>query len=298
MGASTTPSETAKPIDEGPDKHPDVVGVLLGDMILTYIKELSPPLIEKYIPEHIKPASYDLRLGDRYYEDGELKNLTPDDPYIIIKPHRVVVVTTIEILHLPRFLIGRWNLRVGLAYYGLLWAGGPQVDPGYWGLLLCPLYNLSDHDVAIKREDHIFTIDFTKTTPYDKSKVNSIMEEYRSQKVEVELKFKPTKRRLRDYLPPYPLVSSVAKLKEEVKKLEKSVIGRVNDLQTTILVSLSIVFTALTIVATLPFVAGGHLSLSVDPVTALYLVIALGSLIVSVFAINRTKGLGPGSEED
>ena len=51
---------------------------------------------------------------------------------------------------MPRFLIGRWNIRVTVAYKGLLWVGGPQVDPGWVGHLFCPIYNLSDQEVNFK----------------------------------------------------------------------------------------------------------------------------------------------------
>ncbi len=72
---------------------------------------------------------------------------------------------------MPRYLIGRWNIKVTLAYKGLLWVGGPQVDPGWVGHLFCPIYNLSDHEVTIRCGDEIAVIDFVKTTPFDKASV-------------------------------------------------------------------------------------------------------------------------------
>ena len=89
----------------------------------------------------------------------------------LVKPFEVVVLQTAETICMPRYLIGRWNIKVTLAYKGLLWVGGPQVDPGWVGHLFCPIYNLSDHEVTIRCGDEIAVIDFVKTTPFDKASV-------------------------------------------------------------------------------------------------------------------------------
>src|SRR5437773_6780115 len=240
-------------IDRHSDPHAEYRGILLGNTIQAYIDELDPPLIENASPSQIKPASYDLRLGDRYYQDGSYKKLTEDEPVMTIKPHGMVVVSTLEILHMPRYLIGRWNMRVGLVYHGLLWAGGPQVDPGYYGQLFCPLYNLSSTEVVIRRHEHIFTIDFEKTTDF----VDSVAENDPE-----HLIFHKTKERLEDFVPSYVLKSSVGQLEEKVKEMEETTARKVNDLQSTLLVGLSIVFAGLTIVATLPPLLNARLTLT------------------------------------
>ena len=94
---------------------------------------------------------------------GEERVLTPGEPFIL-KAHQVAVVSTRETIRVPRFLIARWSLRVERIYEGLLWTGGPQVDPGWVGQLFCPIYNLADRPVRLKVGDPMFTIDFTKTT--------------------------------------------------------------------------------------------------------------------------------------
>jgi hypothetical protein len=74
---------------------------------------------------------------------------------------------------LPRFMIARWNIRVKHAYAGLLWVGGPQVDPGYVGNLFCPIYNLSDRPVTLERGESLALMDFEKTTAFDAAKCKS-----------------------------------------------------------------------------------------------------------------------------
>ena len=88
---------------------------------------------------------------------------------LVIPAHQVAIVKTHEIVNIPRFLIGRWNLRVKWVYEGLLWTGGPQVDPGWQGALYCPIYNLAERQVVIPYKERFFTMDFARTTPFQEA---------------------------------------------------------------------------------------------------------------------------------
>ena len=144
-------------------------GVLLAGEIERLANERN--LIKPFEKVHLKPAAYQLTVGNEYFVGGEYFTLDGDDKTIVIRPFEVVVVKTHETICMPRYLIARWNIKVTLAYKGLLWVGGPQVDPGYVGHLFCPIYNLSNRDVTIKFRDEIAVIDFTKTTSFEKDKV-------------------------------------------------------------------------------------------------------------------------------
>ena len=288
MGSPTSQNnnQPKQSIDEREDPHPEAVGILLGDQIDAYRNDLDPPLIDYFDREQLRPASYGLRLGDEYYQDGEYKRLSDDHLFVVIEPHEMAVVSTHEFLHLPRYLIGRWNLRISLVYKGLIWAGAPQVDPGYYGHLYCPLYNLSNARVDIKRHDHIFTIDFEKTTRYDPDKHGP--------------KFETKRKKLAEYLPSYPLKSSVGDLQRQIKdavamtnQREDKLSTSFRDLQSTVLIGLSTVFAGLTIVATLPYVAGKALNLPPPDVYAsIHLAFSIGAFIFASFALFRTLRLG------
>lgn len=84
----------------------------------------------------------------------------------VIPSYQVAIVQIRETLNLPKFLIGRWNIRVKRAYEGLLWVGGAQVDPGFRGHLCCPIYNLSNKEVRLEFGDTLAMIDFVVTTPF------------------------------------------------------------------------------------------------------------------------------------
>ena len=147
--------------------------ILLSDQIHYYINELNPPLLhnpdgkqisEKELDECLDTASYKLRLGDEAHVGGEWVRVSADKP-LVIPAHQVAVVKTHEDVNLPRFLIARWNLRVKWVYEGLLWTGGPQVDPGWQGHLYCPIYNLAERQIVIPHKERVFTMDFALTTP-------------------------------------------------------------------------------------------------------------------------------------
>lgn len=139
------------------------VGVLLSDEIERCVHSFK--MISPFNKDNLKPAGYELSIGDEYVLGGERKDLGKDGE-IRILPFNVVVIKTAETINLPRYLIARWNVRVKWAYEGLLWVGGPQVDPGWVGHLFCPLYNLSNREVVLRFGDPIALMDFVTTTAF------------------------------------------------------------------------------------------------------------------------------------
>ncbi|HEV3317022.1 MAG TPA: hypothetical protein VG488_08645 [Candidatus Angelobacter sp.] len=138
------------------------IGVLLSDEIDYYAKNYQ--LIHPYSPHNLKPAGYELRVGEVYAMDGQATELKPSEK-LTIPPFSVAVIQTLETLNLPHHLIARWNIRTRWAYKGLLWVGAAQVDAGFRGYLACPLYNLSNQAVEVAYGDQIAVIDFVTTTP-------------------------------------------------------------------------------------------------------------------------------------
>jgi deoxycytidine triphosphate deaminase len=165
-----TPSEV--------DPHPSVHGVLLSDEIIYYAQ--SHQLVTPFNPDNLKPAGYELTVGDEYFLAGEFHSLggATGSNKVTLPPFEVAVFKTAEVLCLPRYLIARWNIRVKHAYSGLLWVGGPQVDPGYVGHLFCPIYNLSDKPVTLELGEALALMDFVKTTPFDLTKSDQELKRY------------------------------------------------------------------------------------------------------------------------
>ncbi|SRR6266567_429862 len=139
-------------------------GVLLSDKIEHFCSGQFK-LIDPFEKEYLRPAGYDLRVG-RNYAIGKKRHALELGEKLTIGPYQVAVIQTLETLNLPEFLIGRWNIRVSLAYRGLLWVGGAQVDPGFRGRLSCPIYNLSTEPVELECGEGMAMIDFVTTTPF------------------------------------------------------------------------------------------------------------------------------------
>jgi len=142
--------------------------VLLSDEIKHFAEQHK--MIDPFNEEHLKAAAYHLSLGEECQQRGSPVALSETNRYLRIKPYELAVLSTYETVNLPRFIIARWNIRVHMAYEGVVWVGGPQVDPGYQGKLHCPIYNLSNREVILEYRQPIFTIDFVYTTPFNKGK--------------------------------------------------------------------------------------------------------------------------------
>jgi hypothetical protein len=135
-------------------------------------------------------------------------------------------------------MVARWNIRVTCAYEGLLSVGGPQVDPGWVGHLFCPVYNLSDKKVTLRKGKPIATIDFIKTTAFKKDKSKEDLQDAK------EFQRPPERIVLADYKP--ERLSSA--LYTDVKKRLDSVEHKVDGLGTKLDRSSGIIFTVLAII--------------------------------------------------
>lgn len=140
-------------------------GVLLSDQIKFYVDYFK--MIDPFYEGNLKRAGYELSVGEQYSLGGRTHPLNEETGQneLQIPPFEVAIIQTHERVNLPDFLIARWNIRVKWAYKGLLWVGGPQVDPGYQGFLFCPIYNLSDRPVTLHHGDALALMDFVTTTP-------------------------------------------------------------------------------------------------------------------------------------
>lgn len=120
---------------------------------------------DNYERGNLRLASYTLRIGDNFIDsDGKQQCLTDKNESFVFQKNSIIFVTTKERLEIPFYIIARFNLRVNWVYDGILLGTGPQVDPGFSGFLSCPLYNLTDGDIIIRRGQNFATIDFEKTT--------------------------------------------------------------------------------------------------------------------------------------
>lgn len=155
-------------------------------------------------PKMIKGASYDLRLGDEYYYSGEIRRLSEEKPFLTIEPYDYAIVSCKETACIPRDVIAKFGLTVGLFCQGVILSNGPQIDPGFRGTLFCLLFNTSNRAVHLKRGQHHATIEFRKligyAAPYEG--------QYQGKKSII------------DYIPGNALQGAINELKKEVEQLK------------------------------------------------------------------------------
>jgi guanylate kinase/deoxycytidine triphosphate deaminase len=154
----------------------------------------------------VNGASYDLSLGDQYWQDRKKKALNNNNPFITLDPGDYVIVSSKEIARFPKDIAGRFDLTVSLFCRGVILSNGPQVDPGFEGALFCLLFNTSNGTISLKRGDHYATIEFIKllepTIPYSgqyQGRVDII-----------------------DYLPTPSAPSVIVQMKKDIEKIKSA----------------------------------------------------------------------------
>jgi deoxycytidine triphosphate deaminase len=164
------------------DPHPKLQGVLTSEHIRTY-HEAVGRMIRPFDPNLLKTASYELTLGARHMVEGKECRLSVADPKLVLPPNSLSFVSMQQVLLLPHYLVGRFDLAIEFIYQGLLLGTGPQVDPGFQGALSCPLHNISNEPIEIEMGKSFAKIDFAKTVP----RPAPVPEEWRELKTELEL---------------------------------------------------------------------------------------------------------------
>lgn len=129
------------------------------------IKKLSDEynLIEGFDSSSLEAASYDLRLGADYMRQGVIKSMTKEEPSIAVQPGEYVVVTSHEALNFPLDLVARFGLMSPWGMKGIVSLFGPQIDPGFSGILVVPIFNAGDSPVTLPHYEKMFTVEFLKT---------------------------------------------------------------------------------------------------------------------------------------
>ncbi|WP_263419220.1 dCTP deaminase [Terriglobus albidus] len=115
-------------------------------------------------PKHIQQASYDLRLGAASYvvgADVPVKLSADKQEYLTIAPGQFALLTTHEILSMPRDLLGFITLKNSFKMQGLINVSGFHVDPTFKGRLVFAVNNIGPSDIRLRYGEATFTIFFS-----------------------------------------------------------------------------------------------------------------------------------------
>ena len=117
--------------------------------------------IEPFSQEHVQPASYDLGVGDdAARSSGKNKFKVKDVGYLSLQPGDFCIVTTQEKLSLDNKHTARFDLTSSYAKKGLIATTGAKIDPGFKGVLVVGLTNLSGKEIILPYHDRFLTVEF------------------------------------------------------------------------------------------------------------------------------------------
>ncbi len=246
--------------------------LLLNDKIKLYCENPNIKMICPFDESNLEPACYKLRLGDEYRVDGKDDKLSDKKRMLKIPPHGLAIVRTYEWINMPGFLIGRWSLKVKKVYKGLLWVGGPQVDPGYQGYLFCPLYNLSNQEVKLEYKEALFTIDFVRTTIFDEKKQDNRLWEAKPERSVVSI----------GSLDVDNIQSGVSHQLKKMEKTVESIRSETRAFQIAMVTAMSITFAALAIIVGLQIFKGA-INWATFNIESLPVILSIVAIIVAGF---------------
>lgn len=132
-----------------------------------YIKTIK--MVTPYHVENLRGVTLRLTVGNRgVYWDEKHRKVEKEidkDGYFVLKSNTIAYVQIAETIRLPAYIIARFNLRVTLAYRGILLGTGPIVDPGFYGQLNIPLHNLTNNEYVFAFNESLIEVEFTKLSP-------------------------------------------------------------------------------------------------------------------------------------
>jgi len=118
-------------------------------------------IIRNFSQKGLQPASYDMHVGKEAFSSHEkgkipIKRTRP----LVIKPGDFILIRSYESIKLSPRIAGRIGLRSFWARKGLALLAGPQIDPGFEGVLVIGLHNLDANELKLPYREPFCTVEF------------------------------------------------------------------------------------------------------------------------------------------
>jgi dCTP deaminase len=157
--------------------------------------------IEPFNEDSLQAASYDMRLGDKglitrtvsieelrgiiQKEDVKEINIKKEES-LTIPGGAFALVATLERIRLQNNYAGHIGMRTYYTRKGLVVLSGLQIDPGWNGVLVLGLANLSPRSVTLDYKDTLCTIEIHRLNrPAEKAYAGNYMTEQRDGRIPV-----------------------------------------------------------------------------------------------------------------
>lgn len=130
----------------------------IRDAVKTGLLEIDP-----IADDCLQPASYDLRVGAEAFVSGTDQKIdVANRGLVIIDPGEFAVLVTRERVRCGPQIAGQLGLESKYARQGLTLLSGPQVDPGFDGVLIVRVTNLAPRRITLAYEAPFLTCQFFK----------------------------------------------------------------------------------------------------------------------------------------
>jgi len=177
-------------------------------------------IIKNFEEKFLHPSSYDARLGKQVFKTRPERGLVDasEKGVIIIEVGEFAILSTHEVFELPDNIAGKIGLRSHYARKGLILLSGPQIDPGFRGMLTVGVYNVGPKDLAIPYLEPFCTIEFYRLpVPATKPYAGEYQDQIRIPSKDIEYFAEAKGATLAE------VIQSVAMLSDSVRSLEKTV---------------------------------------------------------------------------
>src|SRR5437899_3155724 len=118
-------------------------------------------VLEPFDPSKVEPASYDIRVGNRAFSSKSKDiEILSEKILLTLEPGEFAVIECREHVRLDAQHAAMLGLRSEYAQRGLLLLSGPQIDPGWGGIIVVRVVNLAPRTITLLYQDPFLTAQF------------------------------------------------------------------------------------------------------------------------------------------
>jgi len=114
--------------------------------------------ISDFDKSRLEPASYDFKVG-RILMAGK-GIIDPQKEKFLLKTGEWAEIETLERIQLSDKLAATYGIRSSITRQGIIWFGGPQIDPGYGGRIFVSIFNPSSEPFELMYAESFCTVIF------------------------------------------------------------------------------------------------------------------------------------------
>lgn len=121
---------------------------MLSDADIRSLLESKDIVIDPFDTALVRPASYDCRVGRVLLAGRGV--VDPHKEKVVLRTGDWAEIETLEVIELSTKVAATYGLRSSITRRGIIWFGGPQIDPGYRGKIFTSVFNPTSEPFEIE----------------------------------------------------------------------------------------------------------------------------------------------------